>query len=66
MSPALYSISIKSKKIKELKEKKNVPVYLPTYLPILRRKILFFLCFQCLSVYFDIREREREREEEAS
>lgn len=32
MSPALYSISIESKKIKELEEKKNVPVYLPTYL----------------------------------
>lgn len=61
MSLALYSISIKSKKIKESEEKNNVPVYLPTYLPILKRNVLFLSVFNVYQ-FLDIRKREREGE----
>lgn len=63
MSPALYSISIKSKKKKKqrIKESKKRKMCLCTYLPILRRDILFLSVFQCLFRYTQKREIEKKR-----
>lgn len=61
MSPALYSISIKSKKNQRIRRKEKCAC-VPTYLPILRRNILFLSVFS-VHQFLDVREREREEED---